>query len=173
MTERKENTLLKATMTYGLYMGISFSLVVLFFSFAGHPHTPGDKSGLVNTIITAFAMLYFGKQYRNQNPEIEMLYSQALGFTVLLSVFSAIIFGFFSYWYYMVIEPNALYEYIKQAELAFEQFPALAIGSSEALKMITPGVMAFAVGFNQTFLGIFIGLIVSIFIKKPTNSNLE
>ncbi len=176
MTERKENILLKATMTYGLYMGVAFSLVVLFVNFTGFTHKPGDFSSLVNSIIMVLAMLYFGKQYKEHYSNNNLPYKQAFRFTVLLSVFSAIIFAFFSYLYYAIIEPDALFEYIKQTEEVFKQFPGFAMGNENVLNMITPGFMAFTVGFNQILFGVFAGLVVAIFIRTPvilSNNNLE
>ena len=71
MNEKKENVLLKSTMTYGLYIGVAFSLVLILFSFAGKLHTLADRSSLFNTILLSFGMLYFGRLYLFYHLEFE------------------------------------------------------------------------------------------------------
>jgi len=172
MTSKFENHLLKSTMTYGLYLGVVFSLVVLLFHFLGMRHTPGDKSGLINALIMSFAMFYFGRKYRDQYFQGDMLYKQALGFAVLLSVFSAIIFAFFAYWYYEIISPEAINTFIEQIKVAMSETPRLSESQQNAIielyeQALSPAIMAFAVGFNQVLSGVLIGLVVAVFIKSP------
>lgn len=172
MTSKSENHLLISTMTSGLYLGIAFSIVVLLFHLFGVVHTPGDKTGLINALIMSFAMLYFGRKYRIQFVKGEMVYRQALGFAVLLSVFSAIIFAFFAYWYYEIISPEAINSFIEQIKISMSETPRLSEAQQNAIlelykQSLSPAIMAFAVGFNQILSGVLIGLVVAVFIKSP------
>jgi len=169
-----ENHLLKYTMTYGAYLGIAYSLVVFVLHLAGIIHYPGDKAGMFNTAILTFVMLYFGRRYRDTVHQGEFVYRQAFGFTVLISVFSAFIYAFFSYWYYGVIEPKGIEFVIDRFSESLGTQSALSEQDLNSLidiyrKTLTPGSMAFMVGFYQAVMGILIGLIVAVFIKSPIN----
>lgn len=162
-------------MTYGLYVGLAFSIIMLLFNFAGKIHTPADKSGLFNTIVLSFGMLYFGRQYQRVYFQDGISYGKALGFTILLSVFASVIFAFFCYWFYNIIEPEAVNAYVKMIDVAMKESLLLA---DEQRKIFiemyrSPGMIAFATFFNQTLTGIILALVVSFFIKSPLNLNIS
>ena len=167
-----DNILVKNTMTYGLYLGVAFSVVVIVLKLSGSIHHPGDTGGMINTMLLTMGMLIFGKKYRDNIREGEFLYKNALGFTVLLVLFSSIIYTFFSYWYYTVIEPTAINYYIEQMREVYSQnanFTEDQVNSLVELYKTTlsPGVMAFIVFFSQAFIGVLLGLVISAFIKSP------
>ncbi len=167
-----ENPLIKYTMTYGLYLGIAFSFVVIIFKITGNIHLPGDSVGLINTMLLSFGMLYLGKKYRDTVHQGTFLYKNALGFSVLLTLFSAIIYTFFSYFYYSVIEPGGISYYIEQISIAYSQSGSLSDEQVTTLvelysNILTPGMMAFIVFFSQALIGVLVGLIISVFIKSP------
>lgn len=169
---RKENTVVKLTMTYGLYLGAATSLVVLVLHAAGNVHYPMDTIGLINAVITSVAMFYYGRKYRDVFMEGQLLYRQALGFTVLLTVFSSIIFAFFSYWYFSLIAPDAILHFLKQVEQMYAeqgQFTDEQIASFMELyrASVNPTSMAFVAGFNQTFIGVLMALVISVFLRTP------
>ncbi len=168
----EQNYLAKYTMTYGLYLGATFSAAVIGFKILGQIHIPGDSIGMINTMLFSFASLYLGKRYRDSLiPEI-FTYRQAFKFTVLLSVFSAFIYAFFSYWYYNSIEPQGINYYIDQVQLIYAQQKNLTEEQANALialyrSAISPGMMAFIIFLFQSFIGILVGLLVAVFIKTP------
>jgi hypothetical protein len=167
-----DNTLVKYTMTYGLYLGIAFSVVVMILKYAGNIHFPGDTAGMINAMLLSVGMVYFGRKYRDTLHKGEFLYKSALGFSVLLTLFSAVIYTFFSYWYYTVIEPNGISYYIEQMHLAYTQNGTFSDEQLSALvdlynNMLTPGIMAFIVFFSQSLIGVLLGLVMSVFIKSP------
>jgi len=168
----RENNLVKFTMTYGLYLGLAFSAVVLIFKYTGSVHYPGDTAGMTNSMLLLMGMLYFGKKYRDTIHQGEFLYKNALGFSVLLTLFSAVIYTFFSYWYYSVIEPTGISYYVEQMKVAYTQNGNLSEDQISSLvelynKMLTPGLMAFVVFFSQSLIGVLLGLVMSVFIKSP------
>ncbi len=167
-----ENKLVKYTMTYGLYLGLAFSAVVIILKITGNIHYPGDAAGMANAMLLSAGMLFFGRNYRDTIHEGEFLYKNALGFAVLLTVFSAVIYTFFSYWYYMILEPSGISYYIEQMSVAYSQNGNLTeeqISSLVALynNMLTPGMMAFVVFFSQSLIGVLLGLVMAVFIKSP------
>jgi len=171
-----DNILVKSTMTYGLYLGIAFSLVVLIQKIAGLIHYPGDAGGIINAMLLSLGMLFFGKKYRDNIHQGEFTYKNALGFTVLLTLFSAVIYTFFSYWYYAVIEPQGIVSYIEQMRIAYSEKSNLTEEQINTFvdlynNILTPGIMAFFVIFSQMFIGVLLGLVISVFIKTPVQLN--
>ncbi len=167
-----DNILVKYTMTYGLYLGVAFSVVILILKLSGSIHYPGDTGGMINTMLLTMGMLILGKKYRDNIHDGEFLYKNALGFTVLLTLFSAIIYTFFSYWYYSIMEPTAVNYYIEQMKLVYTQNGNFSEDQINTLvemykTILSPGMMAFIVFFSQALVGILLGLIISIFIKSP------
>lgn len=174
MTQQNENFLVKSTMTYGLYVGVAFSFVLFIFHISGQTHIPGDKTGLINTLIISFSMLYFGRKYQQEYYPEGILYKQALGFTILLSVFASIIYSFVSYWYFKFVEPAAIQVFLKQMETMLTETTQMPKEQNEVIlqmysEFLTPGSLAFAVGFNQAFSGLIFSFVVSYFIKSPLN----
>lgn len=172
------NYLVKYTMTYGLYLGMAFSLVVFIIHLAGRIHVPGDGIGIVNAMILSFSMLFFGKKYRDSLPAGNFLYRNALGFTFLLGIFSAFIYAFFSYWYYAAIEPNGMSYFIEQMRLMYSQQKNLTEDQVNALvsmyqSVISPGFMAFLVFFSQSFISLLMGLLLAVFIRTPQQFDKE
>ena len=168
----RENTIIKYTMTYGLYLGIAFSLMVIILKFTGGIHQPGDVVSMINVMILSVGMFVFGKRYRDEFCNGEFSYGSAFKLLILLSLFSAIIYSFFSYWYYAVVEPNGISSYVEQVHLVYSQNPALSEGQVDAMVSIfestlTPGVMAFIVFFAQSTMGIIAALTMAFFIKSP------
>lgn len=172
MTTKINNEIYKITMTYGLYIGLALSTLTLLFHLGGQIEIPGSKSGIFGTVITIFAMMYFGRKYQKQYYPEGINYGKAFGFTVLLSIFSSVILTFFLYFYYSFIAPNAIALYIEQVETALKEMMSLPEEQLNTLvdfykQAISPGIMAFSVGFKQCVSGIFFGLIVAFFLKSP------
>ncbi len=172
----RENHLVKYTMTIGLYLGLAFSLVIIIYKAFNRVHFPGDPAGMINALILSFGMLYFGQKYRDTIHEGIFLYKNAFGFTVLLTLFSAIIYTFFSYWYYSKFEPGAISNYIEQMRVAYTSNSKLTEQQVNAMvdiykSTLTPGIMAFVVFFSQSLIGVLLGLVMSVFIKSPVQLN--
>ncbi|MCK9207466.1 MAG: DUF4199 domain-containing protein [Salinivirgaceae bacterium] len=168
----QNNLLYKHTMTYGLYVGLAFSFIVFVMHLAGYPHVPGDSVGVFNALLMAMAFLYFGRKFRDQHfPEV-FLYRHALGFAVLLSVFAAFIYSFFSYFYYAYLEPEGINYFIEQMRLAYSEKNKLPKEQVDALvelykNSLNPGSMAAIVFFYQVFSGVLLGLVMAVFVKTP------
>lgn len=169
-----ENSLVKFTMTHGLYLGVAFSAMVIVYKLMGGVHHPGDAVGIINATILSFGMLIFGKKYKAIWHEDVFLYKNALGFGVMLALFSAIIYSFFSYWYYAIIEPGGIAHYIEQMRLAYTQNQNFTEDQINALvtlynNTLTPAIMAFVVFISQLLIGVLISLVMAAFLKTPGN----
>lgn len=169
-----ENNLVKFTMTHGLYLGLAFSAMVIVYKLFGGIHHPGDTVGIVNAAILSFGILVFGKKYKAIWFQNEFLYKNALGFGVMMTLFSAIIYSFFSYWYYGVIEPTGIANYIEQMRLAYTQNQSFTEDQVNALvalynNTLTPAIMAFVVFLSQFIIGVLISLVMAALLKTPNN----
>jgi hypothetical protein len=158
-------------MTYGLYLGLAFSTVITILNFRGIIHYPGDMGATINAMILSFGMLYFGKKYATVVNQNNFLYRHALRFLVMLVFFSSLIYAFFSYWYYSVIQPEGISFYIRQMQNTYLQMGTFSEEQINALselysKTLTPGVMAFIVFFAQSFFGVLLSLIMAVTIKS-------
>ena len=165
----KEITL-KYTMTYGLYLGLAFSIVVRILNFKGVIHYPGDLGATINAMILSFGMLYSGRRYFTTIGQEVVSYRQALKFLILLVFFSSLIYAFFSYWYYSVIQPEGISFYIQQMQNAYLQMGTFTEEQINALtdlysKTLTPGMMAFIVFFAQSFFGVLLSLVMAVALK--------
>ena len=164
---------MKYTMTIGLYLGVFFSVIVIIMKLRGLVHYPGDSSGMINTVALSMAMVLFGKKYRDTIYEgDELSYKSAFKVLAMIVVFSSVIYSFFSYWYYAVIEPTGISSYVEQMRIIYSQNPSFTEAQIDSLmslfkSSITPGVMAFVVFFTQTVMGIFVALISAFFVKTP------
>jgi len=161
-------------MTYGLYIGVVFSLLVVILKIVGNIHFPGDIVSNVNVIILSFSMVFLGKRYRDMFYDGDFLYKNAFKLLFLIVIFSSLIFGFFSYWYYKVIEPSGISFYIEQIKTVYLQTNTLSEEQLEGLmslynSMLTPGMMAFIIFFSQMLVGVLSALFVAIFVKSPVN----
>lgn len=167
-----DNNLVKFTMTYGFYLGAAFSFMVIVYKLMGGIHHPGDSVGVINAAILSLGILIFGKKYKSIWFEHEFFYKKAVGFGVMLTLFSAIIYSFFSYWYYAFIEPNGITFYIEQMRLAYIQNQSFTEDQVNALvtlynNTLTPAMMAFVVFLSQLLIGVLISLVMAAFLKTP------
>ncbi len=166
------NIFYKYTMTYGLYVGLAFSLVVFVMHLAGYSHFPGDSIGVFNAFLMAMAFLFYGRKFRDQYFIEGFLYRHALVFAVLLSVFAAFIYSFFTYFYYAYLEPEGITYFIEQMRMAYSEKNKLPQEQVDVLvelykNSLNPGSMAAIVFFYQVFSGVLIGLVMAVFIKTP------
>lgn len=170
------NSLLKYTMTYGLYLGVAFSFVVFILHWAGKVHFPGDQMAMFNSFLLTMGLLLFGRRYRDQIHEGVFLYRSAFRLGFLMVVFSAIIYSFFNYWYYLVIEPHGIQLFIDQMQLAYTQNTNFSEDQINALmdlyrKSLTPGAMAFTILFMQLIAGLIISAFAALVIRTPQRLN--
>ncbi len=169
-----KNELYKSTMTYGLYVGIALAVVISIFHLFGVVEIPGSKSELFISIVLIFSMLFFGRKYQQTHYPNGISYGQSFRFLTLIIIFSTLIYIFFLFLYYSFIAPEAISIYLEQVEQVFNELMTTDEEQAKVLNetyraLVTPGVMAFSMGFKQIISGLFMNLIISFFIKTPLN----
>lgn len=160
-------------MTYGLYLGVGFIFVIMFFHLIGDMHYPGDKSGWLNAALMGFFMVYSARKYQKEFLTEPVTYRLAFRMAFQLSFYSTVILGFFLYWYYGYIAEGGISNFIDLIEVAFAESAAFPAEQQEVLLEmyrtgLTAGTMSFACAMSQFFLGFALSLVVP-FILRATN----
>lgn len=170
--EKKPVSLMKSSLTYGIYLGIvsillSVVLYVLGFTF----ETWAEYSSFPILIV---AIVWAQLAYR-KNLGGEMTYGQALGIGIMTVVFSGVISGIYTYFLYTVIDPSLHDQLIivteqkilEQGNVSEEQLDMVMNITKKFLHPVALSIQAVLYGAIG---GLLISLITGIFIKKtPTN----
>lgn len=172
-TERKQPSIWKAAMNYGLITGIGIILVTVIFYIMGELANPWAN-------YLGYAVLIIGivlgiKNYRDNMNNGFITYGTALGTGTLVGLFAAIISSIFSILLFHVIDPAAMQQILVNAELKMiESMPDLTDEQLEAaLKMsrtmMQPGLMFVFGVATYTFISFILSLIIAAIMKKnPT-----
>ncbi len=170
--DNQPNSVSKAAMTYGLYLGIALVLNTVIFYVVGKPFA--EVSGYLSYAIIIGGIGWAMKSYSQANPEEGMPYNRALGLGTLQSLFASIILGFFTYILYKFIDPTLV-----DKLMAFTEETLLSRGMSEdqvesmvnmSKTMMTPMLMAISQLFSLTLMGFIFSLILALIFKKnPSN----
>ena len=170
--ENQPNSVAKAAMSYGLYLGLALILSNVIFYVIGQPFS--EIAGYLSYVIIiagiAWAMWTFGqKESADGFP-----YGRALGLGTLQALFASILVAFYIFILYKFIDPT-----LTEKLMAFTEEKMLSKGlSSEQVdsmmgmskKMMTPTVMSVSQLFSLTIMGFLFSLILAIiFKKKPAN----
>jgi hypothetical protein len=170
--KEQNDTVVRVAMNYGLYMGIALVLNSFIFYMIGKPFS--EVNGWLSYAIIISALSWSIYSYREFRGEEGLPYGASLGFGTLLSLFASLIFAFFTFVLYKIIDPGLLDKFIN-----FLEENLMKQGKSDAQmemvvnmykKFLTP--LTFSIGqiMNLTFLGFFFSLILSIFYKRrPSN----
>ena len=170
---KEKNNQLSVSMTYGLMLGLALVVYTLILYVTDLLITKNFAIGLVNYVIIIAGIILGTKKLREvQNGTIS--YGQALGTGVMVSLFSSLLVGIFSYLLYSVIDPDlinqtlALMEerFVSQGKLSEDQIEMILERASEGM---TPMRMVIGSVFTFTFLGFIFSLITSAFLKKEAS----
>jgi hypothetical protein len=169
--ENEKNSLLKASMNYGLITGlivIVYSLILYLLNL-----TFNQALGYISILLIAVCIYLFTKQYRDKTNGGNIAFGQAFGLGILIGVFAAVLLSFFSFLQVTYIDPSLIN---KQLEITQEAL--LKQGMSEdqieqainlSKKMMTPGMMFLMSILSFTFFSAIISLITSAILKKNKN----
>jgi hypothetical protein len=168
--EKQENTYLKSTMTYGLVTGLVLIVYTLLLYATNNLIEQNFFLGIINYLILIAGIVIGTRSYRDHFLEGYISYSKALGYGVVISVFTGVVVGLFTYLLYAVIDPGLLKESIKIFEeemlnqgVAPEQIESI----SEMQKQFrSPFMMLISSVFSYAVLGLIFSLITSAFLKK-------
>ncbi|MCY1719138.1 DUF4199 domain-containing protein [Prolixibacteraceae bacterium Z1-6] len=166
--EEKPVSLMKSSLTYGIYLGIvsillSVVIYVLGYSFekwVAYAAYPVIIAGVV------LAQLSYRKTLGG-----EMTYGQAFGVGVMTVIFSSVLSSVYTYLLYAVIDPSLIdqlrlateQQIVEQGKVPEEQLDAVV---NMMTKFQKPAIMAVLGIFGGALIGLVISLITAIFTKK-------
>ncbi len=108
--EQKSTSVLKSSLTYGLYMAlisILVSLVIWAGSILESLGMFGSAAiGLFQIVLTFVLLLIFTKNYRNKELGGSITYGQAIKFAILVVIISTIISTIYTYVFHTLIDPG-------------------------------------------------------------------
>jgi len=169
-TPQRENTFLKSTMTIGLITGLILIIYTLLLYATDNLLKPSFFLSTLNYIILIAGIVIGTRNYRDQSLGGYISYGKALGYGVVLCVFTGVVFGIFNYLLYEVIDPGLMAESIKmiQEQMLNQGLPEDQVEAmSEMQKNLkTPFMMMIGSVFTYAFLGLIFSLVTSAFLKK-------
>lgn len=165
----------KANLTNGLILGlvgIVYSLVVYFLNMYLN-----KAQGYVFMLVEFAVLFFLVKSYRDNFRHGMITYGDALGASIIICLYYAIIMAIFTYILYTVIDSGLLDKQLAMAEEMMQKkgLPQSAIdaGMSIQRKMMKPAFMAPFSILGNMILGLIISLIVAAFVRKEGNPLLD
>ena len=168
--EKKEQGVLKPAMNHGFLIGgavVLFSLILYllnqYFSTWG---------SWVSFVIIVGGLIYAQINYRNEYLGGYISYSQGLGYSIMVGLFTGLLTGVFSYLLYGFISPDLIEQERQIAEMnVYRMFENMSYDQQMSIiemqtRFITPFYKLIFEILGKTFNGLIIGLLASIFIKK-------
>jgi uncharacterized membrane protein YvlD (DUF360 family) len=149
-------------------VGVVYSLVVYFLNLSF------NKAQTYVFLLVQIAVLFFlVKSYRDNYKNGMMTYGEALGASIIICLYYAIIMAIFTYLLYTVIDKSLLDKQLAFAEEMMQKkgLPQATIDAGMAMqkKIMTPAFMAPISIFGNMFWGLIISLIVAAFVRKEGN----
>lgn len=170
--ENQSNSVNHMAMSYGLYMGLALILNSVIFYVMGSPFAPAN--GYISYAIIIGGIAWAMRTYKENNPEAGVSYGRALGLGTLQSLFASLIFAFFTFVLFKLVDKTLIDKF-----LSFLEEQLLKSGTSDNQadtimtmyrKVMTPLTYSLGQILGITFMGFVLSLILSIFFKKqPTD----
>jgi hypothetical protein len=156
--------------TVGLILGGAFSFTVFIAHLMGMSHIPGDNIALLNMVIFLFVAFISGKQYRDKLHEGPLMYWQAFNYLVKISLYSAVVFGLFGFFYYQFIAPGDIDFFINQMTQNMKEWGKMPEDQLNALmelykSALNASSMAFLTWLYQLIGSTFFSLLVASLLK--------
>ncbi len=166
--EEKPVSLMKSSLTYGLYLGIVSILLSVVIYVMGYTFEKWVQYTTYPILIGGiiWAQLAYRKALGG-----EMTYGQALGIGTMTVIISGVLSAIYVYLLYTVIDPGLVeqlrlvteQQIVEQGKVPEEQLDAVM---EMTTKFQQPWIMALMAIFVGGFLGLIISLITGIFTKK-------
>lgn len=171
MEQTTKPNLLKSTMTSGAILGVVLVIFSLVIYMTNLTYVTGI--GYISYLFIIGGIVLGIKNYRDQEQQGFISYSQALGAGMLTVMFASIIVAVFVYLLYSVIDPGLIEKGIEVARenmakknLNDEQVE-LAINMTK--KFMSPGFIVIFTILGYAILGLIFSLIAAAFMKKEKN----
>ncbi|MDX9848433.1 MAG: DUF4199 domain-containing protein [Tenuifilaceae bacterium] len=168
MEDQKVNPM-KSAMTYGLILALAL-IVLHLVQYLMDVYKPPMWVNILNYAVIVGGIVYGTIRFRNDDLGGYISYGRALGFGVLISLFSSVVYGFYLYLLTAVIDPSymeGLYQVLEETYLEMGMADDQVETMMTAVKKFqTPLMMLISSIFSFTLMGTIFSLITSIFIKK-------
>lgn len=169
-TERQDNSYIRSTMTYGLITGVALILYTLLLYATNNLIKQNTLLSIINYFILIAGIVKGTRSYRDQFLEGYISYGKALGYGVVMSIFTGIVLGLFTYLLYAVIDPGLMDKSMQliQEEMLNRGMSTDQVESlSEMQRQIrSPFMMLMGSVLTYTFLGFIFSLVTSAFLKN-------
>ena len=168
--ENQSNSVTPLAMSYGLYMGLALILNAVIFYVMGILFSP--VCGYITYAIIIGGLIWAMITYREQHVEEGVSYGKALGLGTLQALFASLIYAFFTFVLFKLVDKTLTDKFLSFLE---EQFVKGGVSESQidALmpmyrKLMSPVFYSFAQVLSVTFYGFLFSLVLGIFFKKPS-----
>lgn len=160
----EQPTVMSVGLKYGLILGLaSIAVNIIFFAIGMNPFEGGWK-GWIGTVLAIGMIVLAHKNFKDSGSGF-MTYGQGLGLSMITFLVSMVLGGIFSYVYLNFIDPTAFEAIWEKAaadmEAKGQSEDQIELGLSWGRKLFW---VFFIVG--SLFMGLIVGLIVSIFTQK-------
>jgi len=168
--ENQSNSVTPLAMSYGLYMGLALILNAVIFYVMGIPFSP--FCGVFTYAIIIVGLIQAMRTYRDHQGEGGVSYGKALGLGTLQALFASLIYAFFTFVLFKLVDKTLMDKF-----LAFMEEKFIEGGMKETQidvlmpfyrKFMTPASYSFGQILTVTFLGFLFSLVLGIFFKKPS-----
>lgn len=153
----------------GFFTGLALVVLLTILYLAG----TGTSSGLNNLsyLILAISLFLSARNFRDQLHGGFISYGRTLGYSVLVSLFAAILPAFFTFVLYKYIDTGAYEQLMLEMEEQYDQMGMTEQQIEMAMKGSNPLFMAFGIVFGYTLVGFIFSLIISIFVKRERSGH--
>jgi magnesium-transporting ATPase (P-type) len=166
--EEKPVSLMKSSLTYGIYLGIVSILLSVVLYVLGYTFEKWVQYTSYPIIIggVIWAQIAYRKALGG-----EMTYGQALGVGTMTVIFSGVLSAIYIYLLYTVIDPSLIeqlrlateQQLVEQGKVPEEQMDAVL---DMMTKFQKPWIMSISAIFVGAIMGLIVSLITGIFTKK-------
>ena len=168
--ENQSNSVTPLAMSYGLYLGLALILNAVIFYVMGVPFS--IYCGYITYAIIIGGLILAMKTYRDNHVEVGMSYGKALGLGTLQALFASLVYAFFTFVLFKLIDKTLTDKFLSFLE---EQFVKGGVSENQidALmpmyrKLMSPVFYSFAQLISITFYGFLFSLVLGIFFKKQS-----
>ncbi|KAF0195667.1 MAG: hypothetical protein FD166_2840 [Bacteroidetes bacterium] len=172
LKEKKQTSMFRNSINYGLYTSAGFILVSMLFYALDI-----DRTGWINYltfIILIIGIIIGTKSYKDKFCGGYLSYGRCLGSGVIISAVVGVIMAVFTYLFYQYFDPSELQKIVEIAEqnmadqgLTDEQIEQ---AMSFSKMFMSPVGMSVSMVFGMAFWGTIFSLIIAIFLKKNDDS---
>ena len=166
--EQKPASMLKSSLTSGIYIGVALILISVIMYVAGIMFETWAQ--YISYPILILGAVYAQVTYKKSLGG-EMAYGKAVGVGVLALIFASVLSSIYAYVLYTVIDPELIDQIrimteqrlVEQGNIPEEQMDQVL---EMSMRFQKPAIMAIMGIFGGALIGLIVSLITAIFTKK-------